>query len=378
MLGGTGESSGASPARSLQAPGGWSSLPAPADFWYERAYPALAFSATLGLGVMYGGVLNGTVLNQTWVNDGDEPGNWVPFSSGLNASPPALQGASLAYDSVRDYFLLFGGTLANGTLYGGTWTFSNFHWVDLTGSLSLAPPPQASAPMTFDSEDGYVLLVSSVGADRTWSFDGKAWTMWPTTSAPPPSSGGVIVDAPSLGEVVLFGGYDPTGATARTGGTWAYGNGTWSPAATGTSPGSPRGATGCYDPRLGGVLLFDGNGVGETWSFGPAGWVLEQGPSLGGPPAGLGETVYFDTILGYDVLFGGTGTGSSVLSPSVWGWGVPPPYRDPTLTPTALPPQTFLEVGLVAAVPILVVLLLRRRPPRPSVTTVPRPTSSGA
>ncbi|HEV8049477.1 MAG TPA: hypothetical protein VGP88_02670, partial [Thermoplasmata archaeon] len=67
--------------------------------------------------------------------------------------------------------------------------------------------------------------------------------------------------------------------------------------------------------------------------------------------------------------------GSTVLS-TVYGWSVPPPQLDLTVTPA---PFSADEVGLIAAtvaIPVVVAWFLRRRPPRKLPVSAPQSSAS--
>ncbi len=69
--------------------------------------------------------------------------------------------------------------------------------------------------------------------DETWIWDGTSWT---NTGAAGPASGRTYAGLAAFnGEVVLFGGYDGTGAVV--GGTWLWNGTSWTDTkAAGPSP----------------------------------------------------------------------------------------------------------------------------------------------
>jgi hypothetical protein len=117
----------------------------------------------------------------TWLWDG---GNWSQQPS-TNA-PPARQAASLAYDTVSDNVILFGGSGANGLPPGDTWAWSGSAWTQLTPGIS--PTPPFAAGLANYPSNGSLLFggYSSMMATDTWAWQGTNWI--PLSSAASPAS----------------------------------------------------------------------------------------------------------------------------------------------------------------------------------------------
>jgi hypothetical protein len=83
-----------------------------------------------------------------------------------------LAGSSVAgdmtYDPKDGYGVLFGGdNNSSSWVYGDTWKFQNGNWTNITPSLS--PSARGFASMTYDAQDGYVLLFGGGGgAQQFW------------------------------------------------------------------------------------------------------------------------------------------------------------------------------------------------------------------
>jgi hypothetical protein len=361
-------------ARAAPVPGTWVFVSEPAGQPFGRSMAALAFDPIQGLGLLFGGRdPGGTALGDTWVDDGDFPGHWSEFTDPDLASPPPLSAAALAWDAADHYFVLFGGTTANGTPYGGTWTFLNFAWTDISANQTSSPPPTALPTMAYDPSDGEIILSDPGNTTATFAFQAGQWRELSPSIAPGPRTGALFVDATTSGGAILFGGGSPATGTALND-TWNFSGGDWHPA-SGTSPPASSGPVGAWDPRVGGVVAFLGN-CQETWAFVNGTWTPLNSPGATAPNVTTGESMYYDSVTAYDILFGGTDAFGHTPY-GTWGWNIPAPFRDPTLTSAPVGTTTWIAVAVVVIVPILLALLWRR-PPKPAATTAPVATPAAA
>jgi hypothetical protein len=356
---------------------GWSRIP-PAAFPqpYGRAYAAVGFDSLAGAGVLFGGQgSGGLVLGDTWANDGDFPGRWTNETDTAPNPPPPLTGASIAYDAIDGLFLLFGGRLGNGTLYGETWELVGFHtWVRLAFPPGGSPPAQAGAGMVYDPTDGSVVLVSSSNASApTWTFRDGAWSSDGRSGGPTARSSPALAYDPLDRAVFLFGGGVASGPLNDT---WEFSGGNWTRVGSGSAPPASATPRVAYDPRGAGMLLFPGGTSATTWEYLHGRWSQMATSSPSTPPARTGAALYYDSIVGYDVLFGGFATDGQTALTDAWGWAVPPPAVDSSATPVPIPlPEVALIGGLLLG-PIVLAWFLRRRPPRTGPVSVPSVSSS--
>ena len=369
-------------AGSLAAPagsnlsGGWTQFAPVTGQPFQRAGAALAFDPVEGLGVVFGGrAANGTLLNDTWVNDGDFPGRWGAAPYTLHVAPPPLFDAAMTFDTTLNEFLLFGGSLANGTAYNGTWVFSSFAWVDLSGHLPAAPPADRSPTMAFDPATGEVLLVSSADPGATWSFGSGGWTALPSSEWPTPTVNATAVEDPSLGGVLLFGGQSVGSGSDPVNSTWTFLSAGWQSVATARAPPSEARPALSYDQRIPGVLLYSGLSNPSAWTYTSTGWAPWTSSPV--PPARADAQLYYDSDASYDSLFGGIAANGSIDADN-WGWSVPPVVLTPTLGAASIGTATWVEVGAIIAVPMVAALILRRRPPRAKPTDAPVASASAA
>jgi hypothetical protein len=342
-----------------------------------RSGAALAFDPVEGLGVLFGGRAgNGTVLNDTWVNDGDTPGNWGLAPYAIHVAPPPLVDATMAFDAPLNEFLLFGGELANGRAYNGTWAFGSFQWTNLTADLRSSPPADLSPTMAFDPTTGEVVLVSSSDPGATWTFGSGGWSALPATDwVEPPAVNATAIEDPLFGGVLLFGGDSPGSGSHPLNDTWSFLDAGWVRATPPDAPPAEARPAMSYDPRIPGVLLYSSAASVSTWIYTATGW----NPVVGGPlpPARADAQLYYDSDASYDSLFGGVAANGTVYADN-WGWSVPPAVLTPTLGAASISTVTWVEVGVIIAVPIAIAFLLRRRPPKTLPTDAPASSASTA
>lgn len=296
-----------------------------------RLGAAVTFDESAGEVVLFGG-FNQSEESDTWVFSLDtSPLTWRLFN--LSTAPPALTGASMTYDPVDGYVVLFGGEPSVGAgVLAQTWVFRHGTWSQLSPSIS--PPARRQAAMVYDARDGYVVMFGgSVDAGPnqvtyladTWAFRDGSWTNLTTSLAPPPrTEAGIAYDAAD-GYVVLFGGHNGTSDAS----SWSYLNDTWRfeagqwhelhPIEAPRTLAAPQME---FDPTSGYVVLFGGfHGnlslakggssspvpMSITWKFLAAHWTNISG-SLKGvePSARYGGTLAYDPSVGALVLLGGS------------------------------------------------------------------------
>ncbi|HEV2165981.1 MAG TPA: hypothetical protein VGS23_03225, partial [Thermoplasmata archaeon] len=227
-----------------------------------RADAMMAYYAPLNAVLLFGGGVSflgfTTTYNDTWMFYG---GVWHNVTASVGPAPSPRWAASMAWDSLDNYEVLFGGALAGGQTLGDTWTFDG-HWHNITASQNPSPIPRAGAAIT-GSPSGYLLLFGGEqwnGATDlilyddpascylnhvTWWFYQGHWIIMHYSACPNgpklpsyttpgfPSPCGRVDAAlgwsPKNGRFVVYGGYGPIwSAGGRCGGTtYDYLNDTW-------------------------------------------------------------------------------------------------------------------------------------------------------
>jgi len=156
----------------------------------------------------------------------------------------------------------------------------------------------------------------------------------------------MMVYIPSTGKIIRYGGVGPTLANqACMKDTWAYDPvaNTWTDLNPSGNPPARQDGTFVYDSVGGKVILFGGNGgevKSDTWAYDPAAnaWTkLSPAGSL--PTARLGQASAFDPVNRRIIVFGGYGTGATILDDT---WAYSPATNAWTeLNTSAMPPARY-------------------------------------
>ena len=225
---------------------------------------------------------------------------------------PRLWAASMAYDPVDGYVILFGGETFPewNVALNQTWTFSDGEWskLNVTG-----PPARVSSSMAWDPALGEIVLTggsstSPFGYDvDTWGFVHGTWTNLSVKS--PASQGPDLTYLPSAGGLVLLS----IGLPVYTPGPyeWLF-DGQWRNLSV-AGPSTREDPAFTSEPSAGRGILFGGmtegpapsyayETFGDTWSFDGHGW---QPLGVPGPPSRYGASIVYDASDGYVMLFGG-------------------------------------------------------------------------
>lgn len=246
---------------------------------------------------------------------------WFNVTSTQLYSMGPVVGASLAYDAVDNYLVLFGGcTPAHCPAPASTWKYAGGLWTNITAASGAQPPARAYASMAFDSRDGYVLLFGGLGAggsslNDSWTFTGGAWHNVTNVSSAPPARYAASMAYDHVDNfVVLFGGCGAIVCPRAD--TWQFLNGGWKnvTALAGTAPPARYGAAFTYDAGDGVGVLFGGCGgacpLGDTWEFSKGHWVA-QAPTVA-PPARAFGTLTYASVENVTYLFGGNGSAGAL------------------------------------------------------------------
>jgi hypothetical protein len=238
--------------------------------------------------------------------------------------PPARFGAGMAYDSVRENAVLFGGygssTVTPGQLVplGDTWTWNGNAWQLAATS---GPSPRANTCLAFDSKRGVVVLfggdVNSVPRPaETWEWDGQTWALRATTGPSPRSGFNQMVFDSARGVVVWYGGSQ--GPNDYRADTWEWDGSVWTLRTT-SGPG-PRLAPGmAYDSVRQKTVVFGGSRgfpwLNDTWEWNGITWT--QRP-VSGPASRAAPAMTFDSVRTVSIVFAGLGVASPTFLSDTW------------------------------------------------------------
>ena len=182
----------------------WTSIPTPTGpSPGPRDTHALAYDSDRNHIVLFGGSLN----NDTWKWDGL---SWVQLAT----SGPSSRGCSLlTYDTVRQRMVLFGGLARTApgtpsTVLNDTWEWDGTTWTEV---LVSGPMHRHSYGMAFDTVREHAVLFGGYslgGQADTWEWDGVAWTEHLVVGPPPRSWHAMAYDTQRQC-AVMFGGWLP-------------------------------------------------------------------------------------------------------------------------------------------------------------------------
>lgn len=199
-------------------------------------------------------------------------------------------------------------------------------WINVTRSVEGATPPGAwGGGMAFDTASNETVYfggctVSQCPDNQTWVFSQGTWANITNPSDAPPARVDTAMDYdPNMGGVLMFGGQGQSGQPL--GDTWLFAGGVWENLSwVGQGP-APRGDASLAfdpDPEVNGSVLFGGCSAfqfcfNDTWVWqGWAGWVPMYPSSP--PPAAGWSAMAFDPVSDYLVLFGGVSCASDACS----------------------------------------------------------------
>ena len=275
-----------------------------------------AYDPVIGQTVLFGGYdANGFSLGDTWTWSGSTWTQWHPATS-----PPARSFQQMAYDAATGELLLFGGTQIPNVGFADTWEWTGSNWVALHPPIS--PPNRDDGQLAYDPATRQVVLFggfqyqpgSPYGnlENDTWTWDGATWTQQHPAASPPPTSNGQLAYDPAIGKLVLFGGEGSTG-------TWAWDGTTWSQLTLPVAPPTRFNEQLALDPGTGEVIATGGFGTGllsDTWAL-DAGWTaLAPGTPA---PAVTNASLTTDPGSGHLVQFGGYASGGATSGTWVFG-----------------------------------------------------------
>jgi len=268
----------------------WISL-APASAPGTRLEHGMTFHPGLGRVVSVGGTNSNTARPEvrTW--------QWTGTTWDVVGTPPQLPDgrwmSAMTYDSQRERIVMYGGNGPSGTL-ADTWEFDGATWLWRSAS---GPGPRAGHCMAYDSLRDVTVLFGGASNSETWEWNGAQWALAAATGPAARSFASMDFDS-DRGVCVMFGG-------AGDASTWEWDGSNWTSI---TAPGpSPRSlAAMAYDSLRHRSFLFGGTGgslteVGDFWAWSGTDWT--QYPA--GPPARRWHVLAFDSDRGKLVLFGG-------------------------------------------------------------------------
>jgi hypothetical protein len=298
---------------------------------------AMAYDAAHGQVVLFGGSVpssdgsNNRVLSDTWTWDGS---NWTKrFTAN---SPPARAYHRMAYDSLHQQVVLFGGTTTfAASPFSDTWVWDGTNWTQKFPANS--PPARRAHAMAYDAARGQVVLfggccgVPNSDVQDTWVWDGSNWEQKFPANSPGVRESHTLAFDSMNGQVVLFSGeLHQAGQNFRVySDTWTWDGANWTQKSPANSPPRRRYAAMASEPSRGLAVLFGGlfvtdppgdlvgTALSDTWIWDGNNWSQQSPAHI--PQARAGHAMSYSST-GQAVMFGGGGIYVDQLWSDTWVW----------------------------------------------------------
>lgn len=287
-----------------------------------RSGHAMAYDEARKQTLLFGGSLaNGSLASDTWAWDGEI---WTQLE---DTGPSGRAGHAMAFDGLRKQVVLFGGAAASppASAAGETWVWDGESWTQVADT---GPGSRSGTTMAYDAARKRVVLFGGTtdagpwGAD-TWEWDGAEWTKMNDGGVSGRSAHALAYDADRK-RVVLFGGLEPALAGPMginyLGDTWEWNGETWAKVAD-TGPMPRFDSAMAYDVSRKRVVLFGGHRhtpqLGDTWEWDGSHWTQRQNM---GPSPRMRHAMVCDTDRARVVLFGGNLWGGTPFAGDTWEW----------------------------------------------------------
>lgn len=274
-------------------------------------YPAMAYDAARGQTVVHGGF---RLTGPGWMGGGSSSVStstltrlWNGTTWTSTNSLPARHSHAMVDDAARARIVLFGGASSSypfpTTVHGDTYEWDGATWTQAVVGQP-GPSPRMGHGMAYDSVRNRVVLFGGTDATQgasattadTWEYDGVAWLQRSPLQSPPPRYAHAMAFDPLRGRTVLHGGYAPDLDDA----TWEYDGTTWTQA-VGPTP-SPRARHAMAFDVARGALVLTGGSEGDFWQR--VGTVWTRATATTPSPRHFGRIAY-DSARQRMVLFGG-------------------------------------------------------------------------
>jgi hypothetical protein len=258
-------------------------------------------------------------VNDTWLWNG-AAGTWTQASP--VHSPPVRTYAQCAYDEARQQLVLFGGADSTGAYLADTWVWDGTDWTQ--ESPSTKPPARYESAMVYDEIRQQVMMFGGSGPDLfadTWVWDGTNWTQKHPVNSPVDRDLPIMAYDVARQQTVLYGGSDSgvgTGIYGLLGDTWVWDGTNWTQKTPATNPPLGGGGALAYDSALQEVVLFGGfdanaNDIPGTWVWNGITWAALN-VSTNPPSRDSGSNqMAYDASQQQMVLFGGSSNSTGTL-----------------------------------------------------------------
>lgn len=307
--------------------------PAPA----ARQSPGMVYNENDSVILLFGGKDQSGFRNDTWELD-LETDTWKELKPlGIPTLPPPRAAHSMVFDRAHGAIIMYGGWADQNLTLNDTWAYhlSNRTWVQKSPVGS--PPSRALCGMAFDDRNGVAVVFG--GSDSQWCRQtGETWTYnltenrWTNMSpfpAPSPRWGAGMTYDIENGKVVMFSGcYQGPTRPYDIKDTWAYdaSQNAWSDMQPVSSPAERQSHQMGYDSKRGNVFLFGGASSqagayfvrNDTWRYDYAEnlWTFDNNTCT--PPSKYGFALAYDRVGDAVVIFGGLNSTGKAGDNDTW------------------------------------------------------------
>ena len=275
--------------------------------------PSLAYDSLRDRLVRFGGYGRDGTSNETWEYDGQ---SWIQRTD--VGAPPARGRAGMAFDSARGVMVLFGGY--GDEELGDLWEYDGVAWVEVNPPGD-RPPARRDHSMAYDAKRKRIVMAFgrtelAPALNETWEYDGLAWIKAPPQFGVDPRADAPLAYDPIRERVYTFGG-------ALVGAETRYWDGSfWQLVAPAASPPARAVASMAFDGTRGELVMFGGDdgvdALADTWVFDGTTWT-EIGPT-DDPPGRVGFGMSFDSRTEQAVVYAGWSCCGQVDYDDTWEW----------------------------------------------------------
>jgi cysteine-rich repeat protein len=334
----------------------WTKVPVSTDNPPGRLWSQMTYDRERERIVMFGGSDGSAVFQDTWERNGIGWEKKNPL-----ASPPATFRHSMSYSDVAQKTLMLGGAAANsGPASSTAWSWNGSSWTQESSSI---PAIRQTQTMAYDSlRDRFVVAAGLSNAQfvvsDTWLLNSAGVAAAVSPPAVPQFRNGHSMDYfGNTGELIMFGGGVNGGDEGAVSGpqvsqrTWRLKGDVWRRLETASSPPRRANHASAYDSVRRRLVIFggaDGTQIykNDIWEFDGVTWT-NRTPATGPQPLHTYlATMVFDTVRKKMLLSGGNiEDGGGVIDKHVWEWdGVSGQWTDVTPADADNATRTFGDV----------------------------------
>ena len=230
----------------------------------------------------------------------------------------------MAYDSVRDQTVLFGGRTQKGRI-NDTWMWNGSYWSQLDSDQS--PPAATFSRMVFDEQRNQIVMMLMYDEEfQVWEFDGTNWQLPESTKEGPEIANGFSLIYDSIRDsTVMFGGFSAGVASNKL---WEWDGDAWTLIEPDSSfPQARVYHEAVFDFDRGRMVVFGGwidrgednlDLTNETWEWDGNEWFYKRNKGSK-PNRRDGHTLVYDNNRRRTILFGGAAYSRPFYS-DTWEW----------------------------------------------------------